>query len=323
MDLDNSKANLCLIHSTKKIKFFCRECKKLYCLLCNQTDNENHKVQKLPKHLISHYEFEKFLGYGSYGLVFKVKDLKKSLPYALKMIPTEEDDDIDLLEHQIHSKIVHSNIIKYFESFWLKKQKLFVILMELAEKSLSEEIKEISQETAFRYFRQIMEALRYLHEDLKTIHRDIKHENILLKEGNIKLCDMGEAKTMEKSWLKLSNKKGFGTKKYQAPEVMNGRKYNEKNDIWAAGIVFHMMLGGGAHPLGNTAKEVSENVKKQKLRLSSSIKNKKHIEILKSMNCIFLSFFNVFKGCLNFKEEERFSARQVLGLMATTDKIVN
>lgn len=282
MNLANSKANSCVNHSTKKIEFFCYECKKVYCLLCRKTDKKSHKVEELPILLISNYEFGECLGSGAFGCVFKVKDRKKGVFYALKLILLDEEDDIKLMENGNHEKMVHSNIIKYIKSFPLKPQKLFAILMELAEKSLSKEIKTISQETAFRYFQQIMEALRYLHEDLRIIHRDIKIGNILLKDGNIKLCDMGETKLIEKSWLKLSNiEEGFGTANYQSPEVINRQYYNEKSDIWAAGIVFHIMLSGGTHPFGKTVKEVQENVKKKKFLFASSIKNANHLKILK------------------------------------------
>ena len=285
MELGHSIANFCSKHSSEKIQFFCLKCKKVYCSSCYQAD-KTHTVKDLPKELISNYEFEDFVCNGRCGFVFKAKNMKTGDLCALKLIPIENDDDIDVLkgEIEIHSQIVHSNIIRYVESFGQKTDNLFVIVMELAQNSLSTEMKTISQETALIYFRQIMEALHYLHENMKIIHRDIKPGNILVKDGIIKLCDMGEAKIKEKSWLKLSAIDGFGTRIFQSPEVMNGRKYNEKNDIWAAGIIFHMMLSQGKYPFWSRKEaEIVENVMKENLKFDDAIKDQKHLDILQCM----------------------------------------
>jgi len=47
--------------------------------------------------------------------------------------------------------------------------------------------------TARRIFRQVVEAVAYLHTNLGVIHRDIKLDNILIEEGTrmVKLIDFG------------------------------------------------------------------------------------------------------------------------------------
>ena len=213
-------------------------------------------------------------------------------PYALKVVNdvnSQEDFLLASRETQLHAKMSHPNIIKYETSFRVKSEGLFVVLLELADSSLETEIKSLSQETAFLYFTQIIEALRYLHEDLKIAHRDLKPRNILLKQGAVKLCDMGEAKLMNKKMLTLSNSRGFGTTIYLPPEVLNGQKYNEKSDIWSAGIIFHAMLSKGKHPFDHKGardeNEIVEKVKKLDLKFDESIKEPKYLEILKSIFC--------------------------------------
>jgi len=73
----------------------------------------------------------------------------------------------------------------------------------------------------------ICDALNYFHEK-KHIHRDVKSSNILLKHGEIKLCDMGQAKQLKMAQINLSNIQGFSTKIYLPPEVLNNQAYNEK-----------------------------------------------------------------------------------------------
>ena len=87
-------------------------------------------------------------------------------------------------------------------------------------------------------FRQLLEALKYLHSlTPKVIHRDIKPSNVLIKYYNdhaqIKLCEFGFSKILEKE---SSNTSGVGSTGYRAPEILTNN-YNEKVDIFSLGNV--------------------------------------------------------------------------------------
>jgi serine/threonine protein kinase len=77
-------------------------------------------------------------------------------------------------------------------------------------------------------------------------HRDVKPDNLLFDAatGALKLGDFGSAE-----W--------FGD---VAPEVVAGREYGEKVDIWSAGVVLYMMLSGTVPFYGATAPEIFEAV---------------------------------------------------------------
>ena len=40
----------------------------------------------------------------------------------------------------------------------------------------------------------------------------------------------------------------MGTLMYMAPEVVLNHEYTKSVDIWALGIIMHMLLTGGKHP---------------------------------------------------------------------------
>lgn len=40
----------------------------------------------------------------------------------------------------------------------------------------------------------------------------------------------------------------MGTLMYMAPEVALNQEYTKSVDIWALGIIMHMLLTGGRHP---------------------------------------------------------------------------
>merc|ERR1712151_1227285 len=75
-------------------------------------------------------------------------------------------------------------------------------------------------------------------------HRDMRTENILLvkktKEPQLKVIDFGCAKSFADTTLKTKH----GEPYYVAPEVLGGRGYNEKCDIWSCGVILFMMICG-------------------------------------------------------------------------------
>lgn len=291
MNPQQLKTNACPSHPSQPKEFVCLTCKKIYCLTCYQNDKLHRaNTRGISEQLLDSFEFQQYLGSGTYGCVFKVLSLGEDHPYALKVIQdvtTQEDFEVLSKEAKLHFKMSHPNIIKFNNSFRIKNEGLFIIQLELADSSLESEIKLLSQNTAISYFIQIIEALRYLHDDLHIAHRDLKPRNILIKEGVVKLCDMGEAKHMSNNKQTLSNSRGFGTTIYLPPEVLNGQKYNEKSDIWSAGVVFHAMLSKGKHPFGPNGSrdegQIVENVKTNKVQFNESIKDSKCLEILESI----------------------------------------
>lgn len=47
-----------------------------------------------------------------------------------------------------------------------------------------------------------------------------------------------------------------------APEIVNGKPYDQKVDIWSAGIVVYVMLCGKSPFTGQSKEEVFEAIKK-------------------------------------------------------------
>jgi len=99
------------------------------------------------------------------------------------------------------------------------------------------------------------------------VHRDIKPENILFVKGgdthgmgNIKLCDFGTACKYEKD-LPLFQK--YGSPNYIAPEILTGSGYNEKVDVWSAGVILFTLIMGKVPFDGNKDEEVFANVVRQ------------------------------------------------------------
>lgn len=83
-----------------------------------------------------------------------------------------------------------------------------------------------------KYTKQILEGLRYLHH-YEVVHRDIKSANILRDScGNVKIADFGAGKRLQTICCQSAANTFTGTPYYMAPEVINGKTYGRKADIW-------------------------------------------------------------------------------------------
>lgn len=143
-----------------------------------------------------------------------------------------------------------------------------------------------------------MEAIAHCHAR-GVAHRDIKPDNILFDDcGELKLADFGSAECFRKGDLMSGV---VGTPYYVSPEVVIGSDYNEKVDVWSAGVVLYIMLAGIPPFYGESAKEIFEAVIRGNLRFPRSVfgtVSSEAKDLLRRMLCKDVS--------------RRFSAEQVL-----------
>lgn len=121
----------------------------------------------------------------------------------------------------------------------------------------------IPPEQAIEIVRQVCLALERLAE-LEIVHRDVKPENIMLvigremQPGWVKLVDLGIAKDLKRDDGPTTHDGGIvGTPLYMAPEQLAGDLVDERADLYAVGVVLHLLLTGrDLYPSGDRVLDI-------------------------------------------------------------------
>lgn len=143
----------------------------------------------------------------------------------------------------------HPNITQFLGAFCSQTsesdsgQLNWIIVMEMCPHGdLFDFIDEhglIPADTALSIMAAVFSALEFIHGK-NLVHRDVKAENILLSHGRRPvLADFGIAAFADDADA-MTNP--CGTPGYAAPEIITAKRYNQKVDIFAAGVVLYFML---------------------------------------------------------------------------------
>lgn len=210
------------------------------------------------------YLLESVIGEGGFGAVFSARNITNNQKYAVKILYIKADaildQDTDLQYFQreagILSRIHHPGVINIFE-IGVSEQNFPYLVMELAEGKLLSTVLlndgTFSLSRLEKVFSQLCQTVAAMHEQ-GIIHRDLKPENILIsgdRENDIvKLLDFGLAKLVrgekDDKWLGTLTRRGqiHGTIFYMSPEQCEGKKLDERTDIYSLGILAYELLTG-------------------------------------------------------------------------------
>ena len=199
------------------------------------------------------YEMGDLLGEGGFAMVYRCKHMGNVQDYAVKEVLDEnyEADGENLKEEVEALKRLREGpyVVRLFDVF-REYDRTFVVMEEMKGGDLLEKITErenFTEKEARRISRTLLEAIGFCHRK-HIAHRDIKPENILLMNKNddtsIKLGDFGCARYIQEDAVLTTL---CGSPQYVAPELyMQEDGYDQRCDLWSAGVVIYVLLGGYA-----------------------------------------------------------------------------
>ena len=238
-----------------------------------QIQNKNDKLAK--------YEIGHTLGKGAYAKVKQVTNTITQEDYAMKIYDKDKLNDNSkkkciYREIEILKRVNHKNIAKLVEV--INTQNHILIVQELVtgislrdyynreirnQKGISEHKAKIFK----KIFKQIFEAMNYLHKNY-IAHRDIKLENILMtREYEIKIIDFGFGMYNPENQLQ-----NFfcGTPNYMPPEIAFKKPYvGQKADLWSLGVLIYKLYCADFPFKGKNEKELYKSIKRGRFTFAS------------------------------------------------------
>ncbi|KAG6616876.1 TKL protein kinase [Phytophthora cinnamomi] len=192
--------------------------------------------------------FTRAISKGAFGEVWLAQ--LENTQVAVKKILDEKKHDVKEIECfgaeiKLMALLKHPKIVGFIGVSWSNTQDLCAVTEFMAKGDLYGYLERRKGKLNWPDHKvwlaeDVAEALVYLHSlSPLVIHRDLKSKNILLdSKYRAKLSDFGISR---KRSVEETMTAGVGTIYWTAPEVLMGKKYTEKADIYSFGIVMSEM----------------------------------------------------------------------------------
>lgn len=211
--------------------------------------------------LAGRWRFQKVIGAGADGTVYMAIDVNDQSPVAIKVFDSMVDEDVEVVQHRIESE---ASLVQLVNSPWVVrfikhgvararggKQAAYTVMEYLKGHTLRSELnyRRLPLHSAAELFDRCMRGVEALHR-VGWVHMDIKPENIFVcdeelvgREGSVKLFDFGNARPVQTAFTVGAR----GTPLYAAPELCSRTgDVGQHTDVYSLGIVMYEVLVGRA-----------------------------------------------------------------------------
>ncbi|EDV91648.1 serine/threonine-protein kinase Nek1 [Drosophila grimshawi] len=226
------------------------------------------------KKTLQDYEVLAVMGNGAFGTCYKVKDKTTGVLYAWKGMNYDDLDDERceslISEISVLRQLQHPNIVQYYHHLVNREAKSIYIVMECCDggdlaqliQRARTQRQRFEEPYIWRVLFQLCRALQVCHNKIPNgtiLHRDIKPANIFLDAaGNVKLGDFGLARVLRREQSFAAS--FVGTPHYMSPELVKGRKYDRKSDVWAVGCLIYELCALRPPFRGRAFAQLSDNI---------------------------------------------------------------
>jgi serine/threonine protein kinase len=196
---------------------------------------------------IDDFELGPRLGKGSYGRAYLAREKASGYIVCLKIFNKWHLQKKRMEFHlrreiKNQARLRHANIIQLLGYFYDEGH--ICLILEYAArghlKSVIQRLGRLDERTAAHYLCELCDVISFCHHK-HVMHRDLKLENILIElDGELRLADFGLSVHSPDS----ARGTRCGTPEYAAPEIITGKVYDERVDVWAIGVLlFEFLLG--------------------------------------------------------------------------------
>jgi PAS domain S-box-containing protein len=203
--------------------------------------SEYFSLMKMTELIAERYEKVERLGLGSFGEVWKVRDIEREgrAPfYVAKIATSKKFNDRFRKEASICKQLEgHRNAIKVIDV--VEERGRVVLIQEFAEGPSLRELLEgtLEEKEKEKILLQLVDIIAYAHKQ-RIVHRDIKPQNVIVrKDGTVKLLDYGVAKELKDKDISSTM---VGSRPFMAPEQIMGES-QIASDVWGLGVVMYAL----------------------------------------------------------------------------------
>lgn len=273
------------------------------------------------------YEHVSYLGQGSFGRVALVRRKSDGEPLVVKTLlmhhETMTREDLFNAENEVEVlRLVagHLNVTNLVDARRAPDGRHFRIVQEHCDEgTLDDRIAawrggSVSaawdEHDVLHIFSQLCLAVRHLHA-LNVLHRDIKPANVMLARLPrgaapadavvlvVKLGDFGLSRVLAPGAEAHAH---VGTPHYVSPEIVEGRGYDHRSDVWALGCCLHEAL------VGRRPFESQTRMSRDELRLAIARGEHERVPVERAGGRLR----RLVDRCLSYAPEDRPSLEEIL-----------
>ncbi|KAF1809756.1 cell division control protein 2 [Eremomyces bilateralis CBS 781.70] len=217
---------------------------------------------------MENYQKMEKIGEGTYGVVYKARDLTSNKVVALKKIRLEAEDEgvpsTAIREISLLKELNNPAIVRLLNIVHADGHKLYLVFeyLDLDLKKYMESLPVsdggrgkplpdsavgttlstlgLGPDIVKKFMVNLVEGIQYCHSH-RVLHRDLKPQNLLIdRDGTLKLADFGLARAFGVPLRTYTHE--VVTLWYRSPEILlGGKQYSTGVDMWSVGCIFAEM----------------------------------------------------------------------------------
>lgn len=205
------------------------------------------EASELPLVLFGKFQFQRRVGRGGQGVVYRARDLSLDRAVAIKALPGTSPEHAERLRHEarVMAAVTHRHLaVVYGMESWRGQPLLLCEFMEQGTLADRLDRAPLPAADALTLGVMLAEALGVLHER-HLLHRDIKPSNIGYDAAGVpKLLDFGLVHLLSQDTASMPF---AGTPLYMSPEALAGAAPSHAFDVWSLHVLLYEAIAG-SHP---------------------------------------------------------------------------